>query len=259
MRNLRTHGSPPFQVAVIHGGPGAGGEMAPVARELARRRGVLEPIQTSDTLAGQIEELRAVVLSRGVAPVTLVGYSWGAWLSLLTAAKYPSVVGKAILVSCGPLLEADAERIHRTRMERLSEDQRAEYLGLIAATRALTAAQLERLGALASKADAFDPIEAPPAEAEGIAVRPEVYRKVWEAAVGLRRSGRLLGLIGRVRCPVVALHGDHDPHPADGVRNPLSRALKDFRFVLIQECGHTPWLERRARSGFYTALQEELA
>ena len=35
MSNLRTYGEPPFGVAVIHGGPGAGGEMAPVARVLA--------------------------------------------------------------------------------------------------------------------------------------------------------------------------------------------------------------------------------
>ncbi|NBD34478.1 MAG: alpha/beta hydrolase, partial [Chloroflexi bacterium] len=35
MNPLRTYGHPPFDVAVIHGGPGAGGEMAPVAHELA--------------------------------------------------------------------------------------------------------------------------------------------------------------------------------------------------------------------------------
>jgi len=46
MKNFRKYGKPPFRVAVIHGGPGAGGEMAPVVRELASDCGVLEPIQT---------------------------------------------------------------------------------------------------------------------------------------------------------------------------------------------------------------------
>ncbi len=45
MNNLRKYGKTPFSVAVIHGGLGAGGEMAPVARELASDCGVLEPIQ----------------------------------------------------------------------------------------------------------------------------------------------------------------------------------------------------------------------
>jgi hypothetical protein len=36
MKNLRKYGEEPFEVAVIHGGPGAPGEMAPVAGELAQ-------------------------------------------------------------------------------------------------------------------------------------------------------------------------------------------------------------------------------
>lgn len=43
MNNLRKYGSEPFTVAVIHGGPGAAGEMAPVAKEISAYRGVLEP------------------------------------------------------------------------------------------------------------------------------------------------------------------------------------------------------------------------
>ncbi len=36
-RTTRRHGAPPFTAAVLHGGPGAAGEMAPVAQELAAR------------------------------------------------------------------------------------------------------------------------------------------------------------------------------------------------------------------------------
>lgn len=43
MKNLRKYANEPFKIAVIHGGPGAPGEMAPVARELSSVRGVLEP------------------------------------------------------------------------------------------------------------------------------------------------------------------------------------------------------------------------
>jgi len=44
LKDLRKYGAAPFDVAVIHGGPGAIGEMAPVARELALLFGVLAGI-----------------------------------------------------------------------------------------------------------------------------------------------------------------------------------------------------------------------
>jgi pimeloyl-ACP methyl ester carboxylesterase len=57
---------------------------------------------------------------------------------------------------------------------------------------------------------------------------------------------------------VVAIHGDHDPHPAAGVQEPLSATLAQFRFILLERCGHRPWIERQARDAFYEALEEEL-
>jgi pimeloyl-ACP methyl ester carboxylesterase len=69
----------------------------------------------------------------------------------------------------------------------------------------------------------------------------------------------LLRLASEVQCPVVAIHGDHDPHPAAGVRDPLARVVPDLRFVLLERCGHTPWLERQARATFFEALERELS
>jgi len=57
MKNLRIYGNPPFKVAVLHGGPGATRQMAPVARELSLKRGVLEPLQTASL--SQIPRLAA--------------------------------------------------------------------------------------------------------------------------------------------------------------------------------------------------------
>jgi pimeloyl-ACP methyl ester carboxylesterase len=57
---------------------------------------------------------------------------------------------------------------------------------------------------------------------------------------------------------VVAIHGDYDPHPAEGVEKPLDSVLRRFRFVLLKNCGHRPWAERQARDAFYRVLEEEL-
>lgn len=101
MKNLRMHGHPPLDVAVVHGGPGAPGEMAPVARELARAHGVLEPPQTASTLRGQVVEIEAALRGNGHLPVTLIGHSWGAMPGFILAAQRPSLVKKLILVSSG--------------------------------------------------------------------------------------------------------------------------------------------------------------
>jgi pimeloyl-ACP methyl ester carboxylesterase len=99
--NLRRYGTPPFRVAVVHGGPGAPGSVAAVARELARDHGVLAPLQTAHSLVGQVEELGAVLTRAASRPVGLIGHSWGAWLAALLAARRPALVGKLILVGSG--------------------------------------------------------------------------------------------------------------------------------------------------------------
>ena len=96
------------------------------------------------------------------------------------------------------------------------------------------------------------------AEEDALEVHSGIFQGVWSEAAELRRSGRLLALGDRVQCPAVAIHGDYDPHPAEGVRGPLSERLEDFRFILLQRCGHKPWVERQARAEFYAILDGEL-
>jgi len=55
--------------------------------------------------------------------------------------------------------------------------------------------------------------------------------------------------------PVTAIHGDYDSHPAEGVRLPLFSVLKNFQFILLEKCGHTPWNERYARDQFFGVLK----
>jgi pimeloyl-ACP methyl ester carboxylesterase len=262
LENLRTYGKAPFRAAVVHGGPGAGGEMAPVAREMASGRGVLEPIQTATSLEGQVEELRVVLESCGDLPVTLVGYSWGAWLSFIVAARYPAIIRGLIFVGSGPFEEKYVARLKKTRSDRLSEGERATFESIIGALGDPSTVDKDRLlahlGALALKTDAYDPIMGEADESDAVGGRGDVFQSVWQDAAEMRRSGELLRLGERVECPVVAIHGDYDPHPAAGVQEPLSTVLERFRFILLKNCGHTPWIERQARDEFYRVLEKEL-
>ncbi len=257
--NTRIYGEKPFNVVVIHGGPGVSGEMAPVARELSSIRGVLEPLQTATSLKGQVQELYTVLKESADLPVTLIGWSWGAMLGFIFSANYPSFAAKLILIGSGVYEEKYAVNIMKTRLGLLSEEERAEVLSLTEALNDPAIADkntlMARLGKLISKADSYDPL---PFESEVLECRYDIYQKVWKQATELRSSGQLLELGKKIRCPVVAIHGDYDPHPAEGIREPLSRILRDFRFISLENCGHQPWLERAARDKFFDILKNEI-
>ncbi|MHA1449094.1 MAG: alpha/beta fold hydrolase [Candidatus Hodarchaeales archaeon] len=262
MKLLRKHGKPPYSIAVIHGGPGAGGEMAPVAIELSTRWGVLEPIQTASSIDGQIRELKKILDETGDLPITLVGFSWGAWLVMLFTAKHPEYTKKLIIISSGSFEEKYTRKMQELRLERLNEDEKKEYLSII---REFNYSQtkdkdslLARLGELATITDNFKPIRNDK-NSNPYPFRGDIFHSISVEAAELRRSGKLMEIVERIKCPVVAIHGDYDPHLAEGVEIPLSRVLEDFNFFLLEECGHEPWKEQHARERFFEILKNELS
>jgi len=265
VKTFRKYGNDPYRVVVIHGGPGAVGSVAPIARKLGQITGVLEPLQTATTLDGQIEELRLVVQQNATPPVIFIGHSWGAWLSALVTAAYPHLVRKLILVGSGPFEEQYVPKIAENRFKRLSPPEQAEYLQLVELLDRSavpgSAVSLSRLGELSDKADSYDPIEIPndTMDLGDIADPAEIYQGVWPKAASMRATGELLRLVATITCPVIAIHGDCDPHPAEGIQQPLAARLKDFRMIILEQCGHTPWCERHAMEKFYQILEQELS
>ncbi len=262
MHNLRLHGNAPYTVAVIHGGPGAPGSMAAVARELCAERGILEPLQTAGSLDGQVEELRDTVTRQGAPPVTLIGWSWGAMLSFITAARHPDLVRKVILVSSGVFEEQYAPSITETRLSRLTGSEKTELAALRRtlddpAAEENAHATLARIGRLFKTRT--DSVSLLPDPDDDLPVDFDIHRQVWHDAHQLRQRGDLLALGRRITCPVIAIHGDTDPHPLAGIQQPLASVLRDFRLHVLARCGHYPWLEREARDAFFDLLRRELA
>ena len=259
MKNLRKYGEAPFKAAVIHGGPGAPGQMAPVAREISCDWGVLEPLQTAASLEGQVRELKEVLQEHGDLPLTLIGSSWGAMLSFIFSARYPAFTNKIILVGSGVYEEKYAADIVKTRLSRLSETEGREAYSMMVAMNDPAVPDKDRLlaglGRLFTKADSYHPLTL---DTEVLECQYHMYTKVWQEAKELRMSGKLLELGKQIQCPVVAIHGDYDPHLAEGVQKPLSGILKKFQFYLLKNCGHLPWIEQEARDDFYSILKEEI-
>ncbi|HEY3250278.1 MAG TPA: alpha/beta hydrolase [Ignavibacteria bacterium] len=259
MKNVRLYGNSPYNIAVLHGGPGAAGEMAPVAKSLAAKFGVLEPLQTEKSVYGQIQELHSQINEFGELPITLIGYSWGAWLAYMFASLYPDIVKKLILVSAPAFEEKYSADIFNERLKRLSAAEQEETLKLRELIKDPENINLnndfERFGELISKADSFDEL---PDRETVITFNPEVHQLVWSQAHTLRINGKIIEFAALIKCPVVAIHGTHDPHLVDGVKLPLSAALTNFRLVLLEKCGHTPWREKYVRDKFFEVLESEL-
>lgn len=247
----RTYGLSPARIVVVHGGPGGAGELEPLARDLADRgHAVLEPMQTEKSVAGQVDELAGVISSKCQEPVVLIGWSWGAWLSALMTARYPALVEKLILIGSGPLDAKFAETIMPTRLSRLTADEQAELQTL--SVDPGESDRVRRMIALFDKADGFAP------DGRGqpdIVFDRTIFEAVWAEAAMMRQSGELVKIMSAITCPVTALHGDHDPHPAAGVAGPLSTILPDADFVLLDQCGHKPWREKYACKVFYETLE----
>jgi pimeloyl-ACP methyl ester carboxylesterase len=261
---VRKHGTEPFGVVVVHGGPGAAGDMGPVAQRLAEPRGILEPMQTASTVDGQVEELRTALESLAVPPVVLIGHSWGAWLSCIVAATYPQLVRKLILIGTPPFEQKYVHLIRENRMKGLTHDEQQQFAYLAdmlnSAEPGEAKVYLDRLGELVADADTYDPIAI-----DSLLPIPsisktagEIYAGVWPEAARMRQTGELLQLMARIECPVVAIHGEQDPHPAEGMGAPLSGTLRDFQIVILEKCGHAPWRERQAVDKFYEVLERHV-
>ncbi len=227
METIRKYGQKSYQIGILHGGPGAAGEMKPVAENLSNCFGILELLQTEKSVNGQIEELYNQLILNADFPVTLIGYSWGAWLGFLFTAKYPDLIKKLILISSGAFEEKYNNDLMNTRLERLDQHDRKEAERLISVIGSGNSdnGTLRDFGRLMTIADSFDYT---PGNNDLVDLNMEVYQSVWSEASRLRKTKKLINHADNIKCPVVAIHGDYDPHPIEGVEKPLSARLSNF-------------------------------
>lgn len=229
--------------------------MQPLAQELGRRGyAVLEPFQTRHSVDGQIKELSDQISRHCAATVTVIGWSWGAWLGCLFAAKNVDQVGKLVLVGSGPFDPRYTSAIRETKAARLTKDEWAELKTL--RVDESDAAATERFFALSDKADTFARDASPQPK---VTIDRSIHETVWPEAERLRENGGLLQAVAAIRCPVLAIQGDFDPRPSDGVRVPLQTALPTAQFVELARCGHKPWQERHAKAEFLRLLDAAIS
>jgi pimeloyl-ACP methyl ester carboxylesterase len=256
---VREYGSAGPYVIVVHGGPGAPGHMAPVARELANEFRVLEPLQRESgrgplTVASHLADLHDVVTSLNAAGVCLVGSSWGAMLALAYAASHPQDVQGVVAIGCGTFDAESRKRFKQIVDERTDPDLRAR-LSRLESSIPDANARLEAKAALLLPVYSYD-VAAADLDLSSADARSN--RETWSDMVRLQEEGVYPYALRSIEAPVLMLHGSVDPHPGRLIHRSLLPHVRRLEYHEWAECGHYPWLERSVREAFYERLKSWL-
>lgn len=250
---VRCYGEPPYTIAVVHGGPGACGSLCGVAKELSKRTGTLEPIQSQSTIEGLVEELDGQLKEHAKRPIFLLGHSWGSWLCVLYASRHQEMARGLILVGSAPFEERYVPLIAKRRMNRLTKEEQEEFQRLVCKLEGTGNADGNRcmgsLQKLVEKADYVEKISS--SYVNDLHTDGEMYAAVWEQAVQLRKDGMLIDALENIRCPICVIHGRQDPHPYQGVTEALNQRGILSASHILDRCGHSPFEERAAVDEFY--------
>jgi len=258
MTNLvvREYGLGTEAVIVLHGGPAAAGEVAPLARELGTQWHVFEPFQRGSgdrplTVATHVQDLDELVRERcgGHHPV-LVGHSWGAILALAYAAECPTTAAGLALIGCGTFSSAARAEFEARVDARLTPADRANQAH-IRQTETNVNRRLAAVGRLMTRVYGYDVEDA----GDDVAVVDAVaHEQTWEDMVRLQNDGVYPLAFTAIRAPVLMLHGAEDPHPGRLISDDLREYIPHLDYQELPQCGHSPWLERQARQAFFETL-----
>jgi len=247
-------------VVVIHGGPGAPGEMAPVADQLSDAYRVLEPWQRGSgdeplTVARHMADLHEVIESRcGTERPALVGSSWGAMLTLAYAAEHPDRAGPLVLIGCGTFDLESRSKLQATIASRIDSrlHQRLDRLEMDASDPDV---YLRAMAELMTPIYSYDPL---PDVHEVVEVDAKAQEETWNDMVRLQAEGVYPKAFSAITSPVLMLHGAYDPHPGRMILASLKTYLPQMEYCEWERCGHYPWRERAARELFFETLRDWL-
>jgi pimeloyl-ACP methyl ester carboxylesterase len=254
---VRSYGTLGPQVVVLHGGPGAPGHMAPVARGLADSFRIIEPFQRGSgteplTVSRHVGDLHEVIQFRcGTGRPALVGSSWGAMLALCYAAEHPQFAGPLELSGCGTFDRVSRARMQETLHDRMDENLRWQL-------ERLTSEFAETDGRLKARAELILPLysyELITSDQEIESCDARGHQETWDDMVRLQEAGVFPATFSSIKVPILMLHGAFDPHPGQLVLESLRPYLPQIEYHEWDRCGHYPWLEKAVREDFFSLLR----
>ncbi|MBI4542409.1 MAG: alpha/beta hydrolase [Gemmatimonadetes bacterium] len=247
-------------IVVLHGGPGASHDyLRPQFDALACGRTLLyydqrgggksqPPPSVPLGWKDHVADLVMIVAGQGLAPATLLGFSWGGLLALLFALEHPGLVSRLALVAPAPTYP-EARRQYDAEF-----GARQAAPAIAQARAALSRSRLRERDPDAFWRRAFE------LSVAGYFKDPARARRLTPFRVSARAKhavwGSLRGTDLRERLPSVSaetliLHGRYDPVPLSASEALASR-LPNARLVVFEDSGHALYAEETER--FATVL-----
>lgn len=242
---------------LLHGGPGASHDyLLPQMLELAREHRLITYDQrgggrshTDDDRApigwrDQVADVARVALELDVAPLHVVGYSWGGLLAMLHAIEAAAGRVDTPVASLALIDPAPVTRAYRDEFER--EFARRQAGPAVAALRD----ELQRSGLKERDPDAFRQRSfelsvagyfADPRRARDLTpfrVTGRVQQSIWQSL----GDYDILPALGTLRVPSFIVHGNEDPIPLASSQA-AARAL-GTECIVLHDCGHVPYVEQ---------------
>ncbi len=251
-------GSGTHTIVLLHGGPGAFdyleslSQLLPETWQAVRydQRGggqVIEPGPYS--VAQLVEDLEALREQLQLQSWVVAGHSWGAFLALAYAVRYPEPC-QALIQIGGTGLDPDWQKAYHTnRRKILSPVETLEILHLRQERGEACAGKNlkveRRLLELNLKADFADPAnlgDLPDLLMSYLYAQDVCDQLINEWQMHLLDTG-FRRQVAALKMPVLCLHGSADPRPATGSRT-LGEFMKQGQYQEIEAAGHYPWLEQ---------------
>jgi len=193
-----------------------------------------------------VEDLELLRAHWGHETWIVVGHSWGGWLALLYAAKYPKRVSALMAIGMPPPFSSGwRSRYQLERESRVPEEERTFFVD-VASRRSngeeISVEEERHWRLLNWRSDFADPEEAPTFDEEfPFPINTDVNRELGDEMTARDAAGTLLDGVDSLDLPALFLHGQRDPRPA---AIDIAQALPSGRLVMIDGAGHLPWFER---------------
>lgn len=217
------------------------------------------PTPAQMTLKLFVEDIEALRLSLHIDRLLILGHSWGGMLAMAYAASHPDHVQALILadsggmdLSFGPVFndnltsrESMTEREQLKKSEAVVEhapDSNAMRAASLAYTRLITPFYFYNR-ALADKL---------------LAMLPDTsnQRRVFSLMqADLAHNYHVRDEMESLSCPVLIIQGRQDPMP-EAVALEIHQVIKKSQLLLVDRCGHFPWIEQP--TAFYGAIRSFL-
>jgi proline iminopeptidase len=261
-------------IIVVHGGPGLDqGYLLPQMLEFAKdhevifydQRGSGRSLESSidpkyissDQFTKDLETLR---LKLGLKKVAIIGHSWGGFLSMSYAIKYPANVSSLILVGSAPanykgqkaFADEFNKRTHsiKHKIDPLFNDK------------TLSALNMEQINE--AYRDLFSVYFKNPSNAKKLTLDMSK-----ESAIGgfnvlslmlkttyFTPDSDLVPALSKLNVPTLIIHGNQDIIPV-GTAQTISKATPGSKVVYLSDCGHFPYIEKP--NEFFSSIRSFLS